>query len=272
MLECAAPGQSFFEAAAVKERRLPIVPTLAAVYRDWRRLVFPLRTIIISAFLIVLAVAVVTDLVPHRLWDRELSAAALGLAEDAVRAFLLTPIIIAINRFIVLGEATPRYGLDVSEPAFWHLFAWLLALKVIAGLPYELLGVLQARGFSLWPTTFVLAIALIVAVAVSLRLTVLFPAIAVETPGATAPNAFADTKGQALRLLAIFFLALLPWFAVVVGAVILLGPGVGTTGSAPAIVALVVGGIAQTAVISLSAVIASHAFMFLAAHVKSAAH
>ena len=150
----------------MKERRLPIVPTLAAVYRDWRRLLFPLRTIIISAFLIVLAVAVVTELVPHRLWDRELSGAALGLAEDAVRAFLLTPIIIAINRFIVLGETAPRYGLDVSEPAFWHLFAWLLALKVIAGLPYELLGVLQARGFSLWPTTLVLAIALIVAVAV----------------------------------------------------------------------------------------------------------
>ena len=40
----------------MKERRLPIVPTLAAVYRDWRRLLFPLRTIIISAFLIVLAV------------------------------------------------------------------------------------------------------------------------------------------------------------------------------------------------------------------------
>jgi hypothetical protein len=56
------------------------------------------------------------------------------------------------------------------------------------------------------------------------------------------------------------------------GVVFLLGPGVGTTGSVPAIVALVVGGIAQTAVVSLSAVIASHAFIFLAAHVKRAAH
>jgi hypothetical protein len=33
-----------------------------------------------------------------------------------------------------------------------------------------------------------------------------------------------------------------------------------------------VGGIAQTAVVSLSAVIAAHAFMFLAAHLKHAAH
>ncbi len=98
------------------------------------------------------------------------------------------------------------------------------------------------------------------------------PAIAVEAPGATAPNAIADTRGQALRLLAIFFLTLLPWFAAVMGVVILLGPGVGTAGSAPAMVALVIGGIAQTAVVSLSAVIAAHAFMFLAAHLKHAAH
>ncbi len=116
-------------------------------------------------------------------------------------------------------------------------------------MPYELLSVLQGRGFSLWATTFVLAIALIVAIAVSLRLSVLFPAIAVEAPGATAPNAIADTRGQALRLLAIFFLTLLPWFAAVMGVVILLGPGVGTAGSAPAMVALVIGGIAQTAVV-----------------------
>ncbi len=206
------------------ERRLPILPTLAAVYRDWRRLLFPLRTILISALLIVLAIAAVAELVPHRLWDAELSGAALGLVEDAVRAFLLTPIVIAIHRFVVLGEVASGYVLDVGEPAFWRFAGWLLALKVIAGLPYELLGLVQARGFSIWATLLVLVVALIVAIAVSLRLSVLFPAIAVETPGATAPNAFADTKGQALRLLAIFVLALLPWFVAVMAVIVLLGP------------------------------------------------
>ncbi len=51
----------------MKERRLPIMPTLAAVYRDWRRLLFPLRTILISTLLIVLAISAVAELVPHRL-------------------------------------------------------------------------------------------------------------------------------------------------------------------------------------------------------------
>ncbi len=256
----------------MNERHLPIMPTLAASYRDWWRLLFSLRTIVTSAFLIVLAISAVTEFVPHRLWDRELSGTALGLVEDAVRALLLTPIVIAIHRFVILGEVTSGYGLDVGEPGFRRFFIWLFALKVFVGLPYELLGVLQARGYPLWATTLFLVIALIVAIAVALRLCVLFPAIAVETPGATAANAFADTRGQALRLLTIFFLACLPWFAVVAGVIILLGRGASVAGSAPAMVALVVGGIAQTAVLSLTAVIASHAFMFLAAHVKRAAH
>jgi hypothetical protein len=209
--------------------------------------------------------------VPDRLWDREISGTALGLVEDAIRALPLTPIVIAIDRFVILGEVTTGYGIDVGAPAFRLFFIWLFAPKVLVGLPYELLGVLQTRGYPLWGTTIVLLVVLIVVIAVALRLSVLFPAIAAETPGATAAHAFADTKGQALRLFAVFVLALLPWFAAVAVIVVVLGRGVSVAGSAPAMAALVVGAIAQTAVISLIAVIASHAFMFLAAHVKRAA-
>lgn len=52
----------------MKKHRLPIVPTLMAAYRDLR-LLFPLRTIVISAFLILLAISVAAELVPHRFWD-----------------------------------------------------------------------------------------------------------------------------------------------------------------------------------------------------------
>ncbi len=244
---------------------------LAAAYRDFQRLLFPLRAIIISVFLIVRAISVVAGFVPQRLWDREISGMALALVEDAIRALLLTPIVIAIHRFVILGEVTTGYGLDVRAPAFRLFFIWLFVLKVLAGLPYELLGVLQTRDNPLWGTTTALLVRLIVVIAVALRLTVLFPAIAVQTPGATAAHAFADTKGQALRLFAVFVLALLPWFAAVAVFVVVLGRGVSVAGSAPAMVALLVGASAQTAVIALIAAIASHAFMFLATHVKRAA-
>ncbi|HEY1475724.1 MAG TPA: hypothetical protein VGF53_16735 [Pseudolabrys sp.] len=255
----------------MKERRLPIMPTLRAAYRDWRRLLLPLRTIVISAFLILLAISVVAEFVPHRWWDQELSGEALGLLQDAVWALLLTPIVIALHRFVILGEVTPGYEFDVGDPAFRLFFIWLFGLKVFSGLPYTLLGVLQALGFSPKATAIPFAVALIVVIAVSLRLTILIPAIAVEAPSATARHAFADTKGQALRILAVFLLALVPWIAAVIAITILLGPGTRVTGSVLAMVGLVVGAIAQTAVVSLSTVVASHAFMFLAAQVKRAA-
>ena len=254
-----------------RTRRLPIVPTLMVAYRDSWRLLFSLRMIVISAFLILLAISVAAEFVPQRFWDQTLSGEALGLLQDAVWALLLTPIVIAIHRFVILGEVTPNYALDVGEPAFHLFFIWLFGLKVFSGLPYTLLGVLQALGFSPLATAIPFAVALVVVTAAWLRLTILFPAVAVEAPGATARHAFIDTKGQALRIFAIFLLALIPWISAIIVIVNLLGAGALVTGSARAMVSLVVGVIAQTAIVCLSTVIASHAFMFLAAQVKSAA-
>jgi hypothetical protein len=150
MLECATPAPSI--SRPTPRGRTPPADRADACggYRDFRRLLFPLRAIIISAFLIVLAISVVTGFVPDRLWDREISGTALGLVEDAIRALLLTPIVIAIHRFVILGEVTTGYGIDVGAPAFRLFFIWLFALKVLVGLPYELLGVLQTRGYPLW--------------------------------------------------------------------------------------------------------------------------
>jgi hypothetical protein len=61
--------------------------------------------------------------------------------------------------------------------------------------------------------------------------TVLLPAIAVEAPGASPRLTFIDTKGQALRILAILLLALAPWISAIFVSVILLGPRVSVTGS-----------------------------------------
>ncbi len=255
----------------MKEHRLPIVPTLVVAYRDAWRLLFSLRTIIFSGFLILVAIAVAADFVPHRLWYQEAFGEALGLLQDAIWAFLLTPIVIAIHRFIILGEVTPNYGLDIGAPAFRRMLIWLFGLRVFSGLPFTLLGALQALGFSPQATVIPFVVALIIATAVLLRLAILFPAIAVEAPGATVPHAFAGTKGQVLRIFAVFFLALMPWIFAVIIIVILLGPGAGAIGSAPAMISLVVAGITQMAIICLSAAVASRAFMYLAAQVKSAA-
>src|SRR5438105_6049851 len=41
-----------------------------------------------------------------------------------VQALLLTPYMIAVHRFIILGEVTPRYELATRDPRFQAFFAW----------------------------------------------------------------------------------------------------------------------------------------------------
>ena len=82
----------------MRQRRLQIMPTLVAAYRDWGRFMTAMRAFLLSAFLIILAISVAAELVPERLWDQQLSGELLGLVEDAVWAFLLTPVVIAIHR------------------------------------------------------------------------------------------------------------------------------------------------------------------------------
>lgn len=126
-------------------------------------------------------------------------------------AFLLTPYLIAVHRFIILGEAG-RYRLAPGEHRFQLFFMWSIALSLLAWIPPFLMSGIPARpspGFAV-PFVFAALVYVIAATIISLRLIVLFPAIAVDAPGATWRNAMADTKGNAWRILFIGLLASLP--------------------------------------------------------------
>ena len=91
------------------KRRLPVAPTILAAYRDLARLLNAMRGLMLSAFLIVLAISAAAELVPQRLWEQELVGEALGFVQNAVEAFLLTPVVIAIHRFCLLYTSpSPR--------------------------------------------------------------------------------------------------------------------------------------------------------------------
>jgi hypothetical protein len=252
----------------MRERRLPIMPTLIAAYRDLGRVLAAMRTVMLCAFLILLAASASQSLIPRRLWEQQLTGEALDLAWAAAEAFLLAPIMIAIHRFVILDRITRSYTVPIGEPAFAVFFCWLLALKILFGVPFDLLGVLQTLNWSVWASSSVFALALIAAVGVMLRLTILLPALAVEAPGATPSHALADTKGYALRILALFLLGLLPWLAVSVAVALLLGRGATVASSSLGMLSLIMQGVLQTAVLVLAAVIASYVFIALAALVR----
>jgi len=253
---------------SVYQHTLPIWPTLGAAYREWRRMLPALRPLVINALLIVLAISALDQFIPTRLVEQELFGTAITLVEAAVRAFLLAPILIAIHRFIILDEITTSYAVPLGEPAFRRFFVWLFAFEVLAGFPLDFFGALQTLNFTLAGSTIGFVAALIVAVALMVRLSILPPAIAVEAPGARPAAALADTKGLALRIFAIFFLAIIPWLAVDLAVVALVGRGITVTGSVLGMIGLVFGCVLQTILLTLMAVIASLLFIALGTHLR----
>jgi hypothetical protein len=152
------------------QHKLPIWPTLSAAYREWRRMLPALRPIVINAFLIVLAISALDEFIPARLAEQELLGTVITLVEAAMRAFLLTPLFIAIHRFVILDEITKTYAVPFGEPAFRRFFVWLFAFEVLAGLPLDFLGALQALNVDFAASTGWFVAALVVAVALTVRL------------------------------------------------------------------------------------------------------
>jgi hypothetical protein len=249
---------------------LPIWRTVAATYREWWRMLPVLRPLVINAVLIVVAISALDALVPARWSVQDPSASIVTLVEAAVRALLLAPVVAAIHRFIIRDAVTKAYTLPLGDTQFRRFFAWLFALELIGGFPLDFLGWMQAFNVSVGASTAAFVVALVAAFILMLRLAILPPAIAVGAPGARVAQALADTRGNGLRIFAIFVLALTPWFALggLIG-IILIRPGSETSGSVAAMTGMVAGGVIQTIVLTLMAVIASLLFIALAAQVRN---
>jgi hypothetical protein len=118
---------------------------------------------------------------------------ALGLA--VAQTFLITPVLIASHRFVILGEIAQDYASAWFTRRFWRFF--LLSAALVAGLYLPMLftqwRLLADRGLAI----LVFAIALLVVFLGSLWLSLLFPAIATDAPGTSARNAAADLRGNA---------------------------------------------------------------------------
>ncbi len=61
-----------------------------------------------------------------------LSRIALGLGLATLEAFLITPVLIASHRFVILGETAQGYASAWLTPRFWRFF--LLSAALVAGL------------------------------------------------------------------------------------------------------------------------------------------
>jgi len=251
---------------------LPIWRLVTLSYLDVWRALRAMPVLFGFAAMIVLAVRIVGQAVPHRFESGPLLGPVADIVENAVQYFCLTPIMIAIHRFIIRGDVTRSYAVDLGDAAFLPFFAWTMAISIVFSVVFGATELLAVKpGASASHAMFVIALliaAFAAAVWVLLRLIVLFPAIAVRAQGAAAGNAFADTKGYGPRLFAIFILSFIP--VMVMGAVLALsfGRGAMVRGSALYVVADVIQSIMAVLVEAVGVVIASHVFLAIGRKVR----
>lgn len=132
-----------------------------------------------------------------------------------VRSFLLTPVVIAMHCFVLLGEVTPYYALRPSQSRFMRFFIFSIVFQLLLQIPVWLMVTSSEASivlglFGMLVLSTVLFALVIASIIVSLRLLILFPAIAVDAGGANWRNAIADTKGHTWRVFFIMLLTSIP--------------------------------------------------------------
>jgi hypothetical protein len=214
--------------------------------------------------------------VPALLMHGNVSTGAwiLTLLFAVAKAFLLTPYYIAVHRLIILDETAQSYVLRPREPRFQKFFGWSLILSagmallvLVFGLPLAfLLQVLALTGANVLGigigASFIVICALIFTFFWAMaRLSILFPAIAVDAAGANLRNVMADTRGGAWQIFLIGLLAYVP--VLVIDSVFAVGIGTVVT----AVIDNVVGIVSMT----LFVVIASRLYQRLGNRVNQPA-
>jgi hypothetical protein len=232
--------------------RLPVMRAVRVAYGDLGRLLVTMPTLVLIALAIDLAADLTRLFGPPRGMPMLAYGAVIGLGEN----WLLTPFFIAVHRFILADEVADHYRLDPQDRRFVRFFTWSLLLWLMLALPPLVIHVPALPLAEISPVTAIstLAIWSILAALVSVRLMVLFPAIAVDAPGATAANALADMQGFAVDVFLICAIATVP---IVTIDHVLFGV------RAPTLAALIVEPLANLAVRVLLIVIASRAFQAL---------
>jgi hypothetical protein len=255
---------------------MPSIPqAVAQAYRDLVYCFGELRRLAVIVLLITLVFQIVDVLLlpssPEKPSLNLLARFVIGLAQG----FLTVPYYIAVHRLIILGERTTSYALAPSNPRFQHFFWWLAAFGAVTFLPLFLLEMLpQARGMS--PLAFLIALALMLIVfvaiiVVTLRITIIFPAIAVDAPGASWENVMADTKGYAWRIFLFGLLAALP---LIVPALILITlAAIGTARGSSWIfgpITMIFGAALSVIAMTLFIIVASRVYLWIGNRVKLA--
>ncbi len=194
------------------------------------------------------------------------------LISSAVQGLLLAPLAIAVHRYVLLGEVTDRYPLDPSNPRYVRFAGFAVLVNILWSLPGTIDGLrLDAAQDSSGTALLGLAssVIFIVIIVVVVRRAILFPAIAIDAPGASWKNAQRDTKGSSWRVAWIFVCVAVP--AAILGSLlyyVVLQPGINNSSQ---LVFSLLGAIIEVPAVCACAAAASHIYRARANALEQAA-
>jgi hypothetical protein len=189
----------------------PIIQTALLAWRDAFRVIgaMPIVTGIAFGILILLSLVsawIVPD--PYAL-AKSHWLPVFTLVSSIVSSLLLAPLAIVVHRYVLLDELTNRYPLDPFSARYVRFVGFAIVFKLALVLPNTLIG-LESQLPAAAAFQFATGVASVFLVIVAVRRIILFPAIAIDAPGATWSNARRDTKGTSWRVLFIFVCTALP--------------------------------------------------------------
>jgi hypothetical protein len=241
----------------------PMPPIGAAVrlaYGDLARIPSALGRVAVVALTIVLVGDQAERLLLAPGADSGNGTALASFVIGLVQTLLITPYLVAVHRFVVLDEITPAYVLaPVSDRRTQVYFLCWAALSVLATAPAFLPPLSEVEqpigGFIGFAVLGYLAGVMIF----GLRMTLLFPAVAVDAPGASFASALADARGHVWRFFATGLLAGVPLMTVAYLAQNILG----TSNEGTAFVVSLVRSVVAFVLLTQFVVISSRLYMWL---------
>jgi hypothetical protein len=135
----------------------------------------------------------------------EAKVAVARVAIVTVQAFLLAPLLIAVHRYVLLGEVTRHYSLRPFS-RYLRFAGYAVIFEVVAEIATQCI----ARSVGSFWLLAIQTIAVVVLLYVGLRMLILFPAIAIDAAGIPWRQAWRETQGHSLALLFTALLASLP--------------------------------------------------------------
>ena len=197
------------------EKKPPVIETAVIAWRDALRAIEVMPVVAGVAFVLYLVMSLAILAInanPYALVGSPwLPIIAIGAS--IVQAVLLAPLAIAVHRFVLLGEKTNRYPLEPKSSRYLRFVGFAILIKILWLIPSTIQALIPgakdspALAAGLGIVVLVLFITVIIIV---VRRAILFPAIAIDAPGATWSKAGLDTKGSSWRVAFIFVLTALP--------------------------------------------------------------